>query len=737
MDVTVKDILPTDFSDIMRQSYLDYAMSVIGGRAMPDIRDGLKVVQRRIIYSMLELGNYPDKPHRKCARIVGDTMGKYHPHGDSSIYEALVNLARDWKAESPLVDGHGNFGSLEGDGAAAMRYTEARLTEQAMLFLQDIEKGVVNFVPNFDGTEKEPEVLPVQYPNLLVNGSEGIAVGIATKIPTHNLGEVIDGTIAYLKNNDVSVAELMEYIPGPDFATGGMIVNPDEIKELYQTGRGKLRVRGKAEIVHEKGHDVIVITEIPPSMTGSIPEFIRKISELYQNKQLPDVTDVSNMTGETPDIRVHIKRGGDAENTLNILYKKAGLESTFGAIMIAVDATGNPIQFSLKEAIAAWVDFNYEVQGRKYSYLKKKEEDGLEVKEGLIKAVDCIDLIIEILRGSKTVAMAKKCLVSGDTRNIKFKHKTSEEDAKKLTFTERQADAILAMRLSRLIGLELLELQKERDQAIRNIKRYTELLESPVKMRNQVIKDLENVKATHAVPRRTIIRHMEDVVIKKAELKEIPVAILIDRFGYIKCVEEEAFKKSTQTDTMYKHVIYTNNMDSLYIFTDKANVHQIRLADVPLSKMRDKGVPLENISNFSAEEQMIYLTTKNTIGRLVFVSSDGFVKIVDGAEFHSSRKTMIATKLTEGESLVYIGESNNDLVIATSKGYFIRVKQDEIPSYKKIAVGCKGIALIDSDRVLVAKSGTTQDVISYKDKEIEFLKIKPLKRGAKGTKMRI
>lgn len=736
MDEAARNIIPTDFSDIMQQNYLDYAMSVIAGRAMPDIRDGLKVVQRRIIYSMLELGNYPDKPHRKCARIVGDTMGKYHPHGDSSIYEALVNLARDWKAESPLVDGHGNFGSLEGDGAAAMRYTEARLTEQAMLFLQDIEKGVVNFVPNFDGTEKEPEVLPVQYPNLLVNGSEGIAVGIATKIPTHNLGEVIDATIAYLKNNDITVDELMEYIPGPDFATGGMIVNPDEIRELYRTGRGKLRVRGKAEIIHEKGHDIIVISEIPPTMTGSIPEFIKKISELYQNKQLPDVADVSNMTGETPDIRIHIKRGGDAENTLNILYKKAGLENTFGAIMVAVDASGNPIQFSLKDAIQAWVDFNYEVQGRKYTYLKQKEEDNLEVKEGLIQAVDCIDLIIEILRGSKTVAMSKKCLVSGDTKDITFKHKSSEADAKKLSFTERQADAILSMRLSRLIGLEILELQKERDQAVKNIKRYTELLESPVKMRNQVIKDLETVKEAHSLPRRTMIQHMDDVVIKKAEIKEIPVVVLIDRFGYTKCVEEDAFKKATQTDS-YRHIIHTTNMDSLYLFTDKADIHQIRLLDIPMSKMKDKGIPLENISNFSSEEQLLHLTTKNTIGRLVFVSSDGFIKAVDGEEFHSSRKTAFATKLTEGESLVYVGESSSDLVLATGDGYFIRIKEEEIPAYKKAAIGCKGITMAKSDKVVAAKSGTTKDILLYKDKQIEFLKVKPLKRGAKGTKMRL
>ena len=451
-------IIRTEYSDVMKKSYIDYAMSVIVARALPDVRDGLKPVQRRTLYDMHELGLKSDRPYRKCARIVGDTMGKYHPHGDSSIYEALVVMAQDFKKGTVLVDGHGNFGSIEGDGAAAMRYTEARLakiTQEA--YLQDLDKDIVNFVPNFDETEKEPEVLPVRVPNLLVNGAEGIAVGMATSIPTHNLGEVIDGVKAYMKNNEISTRQLMKYIKGPDFPTGGIVVNKDDLLQIYETGTGKIKLRGKVEVEELKGgRSQIVISEIPYTMIGTgIGKFLNDVYGLVESKKTSDITDISNQSSkEGIRIVIELKRGADAENLINMLYKKTRLEDTFGVNMLAV-ADGRPETMGLKKIIEHHVDFQFELATRKYQTLLAKEKDKKEIQEGLIKACDVIDLIIEILRGSQSVKDAKACLTNGVTENIKFKSSISKKMAAMLRFTERQATAILEMRLYRLIGLEI------------------------------------------------------------------------------------------------------------------------------------------------------------------------------------------------------------------------------------------------------------------------------------------
>ena len=403
-------IIRTEYSELMKKSYIDYAMSVIISRALPDVRDGLKPVQRRTLYDMYELGIRYDRPYRKCARIVGDTMGKYHPHGDSSIYEALVVMAQEFKKGMILVDGHGNFGSIEGDGAAAMRYTEARLakiTQEA--YLADLDKDIIDFVPNFDETEKEPAVLPVRIPNLLLNGAEGIAVGMATSIPTHNLGEIVDAVKAYMKNNDITTKQLMKYIKGPDFPTGGIVVNKDDLAEIYETGTGKIKIRGKVDVEEIKGgRKKIVISEIPYTMIGAgIGKFLNDVCNLVETKKTSDIVDISNQSSkEGIRIVIEVKRDADVDNLINMLYKKTRLEDTFGVNMLAV-ADGRPEVLGLKRIIEHHVDFQFELATRKYKTLLKKEQDKKEIQEGLIKACDVIDLIIEILRGSSSIRDAK------------------------------------------------------------------------------------------------------------------------------------------------------------------------------------------------------------------------------------------------------------------------------------------------------------------------------------------
>ena len=415
MTLPTEQIIRTEYSDVMKKSYIDYAMSVIIARALPDVRDGLKPVQRRTLYDMHELGIRFDKPYRKCARIVGDTMGKYHPHGDSSIYESLVVMAQDFKKGMILVDGHGNFGSIEGDGAAAMRYTEARLAKLTQeVFLQDLDKNVVDFMPNFDETEKEPQVLPVRIPNLLVNGAEGIAVGMATSIPTHNLGEVINAVRAYMLNNEITTKELMQFVKGPDFPTGGIVVNKDELLDIYETGMGKIKVRGKVEVEDMKGGKKrLVITEIPYTMIGAgIGKFLNDVAALVDAKKTGDIVDISNQSSkEGIRIVLELKKDADVENLKNMLYKKTRLEDTFGVNMLAV-ADGKPETLGLKAIIEHHVDFQFELATRKYKTLLAKELDKKEIQEGLIKACDVIDLIIEILRGSKNVKDAKECLIN-------------------------------------------------------------------------------------------------------------------------------------------------------------------------------------------------------------------------------------------------------------------------------------------------------------------------------------
>ena len=554
-----EQIIRTEYSEIMQKSYIDYAMSVIIARALPDVRDGLKPVQRRTLYDMHELGIRYDRPYRKCARIVGDTMGKYHPHGDSSIYGALVVMAQDFKYGMPLVDGHGNFGSIEGDGAAAMRYTEARLqkiTQQA--YLADLDKDVVDFIPNFDATEKEPSVLPVKVPNILINGAEGIAVGMATSIPPHNLGEVIDGVIAYMKNPDITTEEIMEYIPGPDFPTGGIVINKDELVSIYESGNGKIKLRGKVEIEPMKGgKERIVITEIPYTMIGAnIGKFLNDVYSLVETKKTSDIVDISNQSSKAGiRIVIELKKGADAQNLCNLLYKKTRLEDTFGVNMLAV-ANGKPETMGLVSVIRHNVQFQYELATRKYTTLLKKEQDKCEIQEGLIKACDVIDLIIEILRGSKNIKQAKKCLITGETEGIKFKSKLSEKTASMLHFSERQATAILEMRLYKLIGLEIEALMTEHEETLKNIARYEEILGSRSAMAKVIIRELKALKKEFAHPRLTVIENGKAAVYKEKEIEAVPVVLLMDRFGYVKTVDNSVYERNKEAaDSENKQIV--------------------------------------------------------------------------------------------------------------------------------------------------------------------------------------
>ena len=706
-----QEMIHSEYSEIMQKSYIDYAMSVIVQRALPDVRDGLKPVQRRTLYDMYELGIRANGPYRKSARIVGDTMGKYHPHGDASIYDALVVMAQDFKKELPMVDGHGNFGSIEGDGAAAMRYTEARLAKVTQeVFLSDLDKDVVDFVPNFDETEKEPSVLPVRIPNILINGAEGIAVGMATSIPTHNPGEVIDLVIAYMKNSDMSTKQAMKYVKGPDFPTGGIVTNKDELEEIYSTGQGKIKLRGRVETEPGKaGHTKVVVTEIPYTMIGAgIGKFLGDVAALQENHLTNDISDISNQSSkEGIRIVIDLKKGADVENFINLLYKKTKLEDTFGVNMLCV-CDGRPETLGLVPIIRHHVDFQYELATRKYTTLLGKEREKKEIQEGLIKACDCIDLIIEILRGSKDRAMAEACLVEGQTSGIKFKTKTSEKAAKTLLFTKKQADAILDMRLYRLIGLEIQALREEYDKTMANIANYTDILENRESMTKVIIADLKQLKKEYSVPRKTTIDNVEEAVIVEKPIEEMDMVVLIDRFGYARGIDMPTYERNKEAaDSESKRVIFCKNTDKLIIFTDTGNADTLKVLDLPLGKFRDKGEPVDNVSNFdgSKENAVFVGTLSEILGKeMYFVTKRGIIKKVNGDEFESNRKTIAATKFRDDDSLVAVGVLGPDDVVTlrTEKKHKAQISAADFPLMHKNSVGNIGIRLKKGDSVIEA-----------------------------------
>ena len=740
-------IIRTEYSELMKKSYIDYAMSVIIARALPDVRDGLKPVQRRTLYDMYELGIRYDKPYRKCARIVGDTMGKYHPHGDSSIYDALVVMAQEFKKGMALVDGHGNFGSIEGDGAAAMRYTEARLakiTQEA--YLADLDKNIVDFMPNFDETEKEPEVLPVRVPNLLINGADGIAVGMATSIPPHNLSEVIDAVEAYMKQEDISTKQLMKYIKGPDFPTGGIVVNKDDLLEIYESGAGKIKVRGKVEVEEMKGGKKrLVITEIPYTMIGAgIGKFLNDVCALVETKKTNDIVDISNMSSkEGIRIVIELKKGADVENLTNMLYKKTRLEDTFGVNMLAV-ADGRPETMGLKKIIEHHVDFQFELATRKYKTLLAKERDRKEIQEGLIKACDVIDLIIEILRGSQSVADARACLTQGITENIKFKSGISRKMAAMLRFTERQANAILEMRLYKLIGLEIEALMKEHEETLKNIARYEDILNNYDSMAEVIIEDLEHFKKEYARKRRTVVENGQEAVYEEKKVEEQEVVFLMDRFGYAKTVDVATYERNKEAaDAENKWIVNCINTGKLCVFTNTGKMHQIKVLDLPYGKFRDKGQPIDNVSNYdSTQEMVVYMCDELQLryAKLLFATKQGMIKKVKGNEFQVAKRTIAATKLQEDDELISVQVITDDqhVVLQTKDGYFLRFSAQEVAEKKKAAVGVRGIKLRKSDeleQIYLFYEGT-EHKISYGDRELTLNRLKVAKRDGTGTKAR-
>ncbi len=742
------ELIQTEYAEIMQKSYIDYAMSVIVARALPDVRDGLKPVQRRTLYDMYELGIRWDKPYRKSARIVGDTMGKYHPHGDSSIYGALVVMAQDFKMGQALVDGHGNFGSIEGDGAAAMRYTEARLeklTQEA--FLSDLDKGVVDFVPNFDETEKEPEVLPARIPNLLVNGSEGIAVGMATSIPPHNLGEVIDAAIALIRDSSLTSEDLMEYVKGPDFPTGGIVVNREDLKEIYKTGTGKIKIRGKVEVenVPRSDRKRIVITQIPYTMIGAgIGKFLNDVAALADSKAGSEISDISNQSSkEGIRIVIELRKGADVDYIRRLLYKKTRLEDTFGVNMLAV-SQGRPETLSLHDILEAHIEFQFDIATKKYQSLLDAQLQKKEIQEGLIRAVDVIDLIIEILRGSKDRAMAKNCLVNGVTEGIRFRTKKSERDAAKLRFTEAQATAILEMRLYKLIGLEIDALMAEYDETLKNIENYTDILNNYSSMANVIIRQLQKYRDSYACERKTLITQEDEIVLEVKKAQAVPCVFLMDRFGYARMVDESIYEKNQEAADAENRVVLRCMSDArLCVFTDAGKAHILKAEKVPHGKFRDKGTPIDNLCNYDSGAETYLCVMDLELARtqnLIFVTERGFIKTVEGSQFDVTKLTVAATKLEDGDRLISVHPAHfrAGLVMVSANCFALRIQEEDIPLQKKNARGVCGIKLSPEDvvdQVFYLEDGAPTEA-EIAGRTVSLNRLRQAQRGTKGTKIR-
>ena len=740
-----EQILSTEYSEEMQKSYLDYSMSVITSRAVPDIRDGLKPVQRRVLFDMGELRVFHDRPTLKSARICGDTMGKYHPHGDSSIYETLVVMAQDFKRMQALIEGQGNFGSIEGDSAAAPRYTEARLeafTEKAML--EDLSLSVP-FQPNYDGKLMEPEVLPAKIPYFLLNGSEGIAVGMTTSTPSHNLTELINLILAYMKNPEMSLEEMLRIIPGPDFPTGGMVANKDDLAEIYATGQGKLRLRGKLVFEKKQGkndRDKLVITEIPYTMVGAgISKFMQDVAGLCDDKKITDITDISNQSGEQ-GIRIvlELKSNADIEKIENILYKKTKLEDSFPVNMLAI-AKGRPETLSLKRVLEEYLSFQEERIHSKFGKLLEKEEKKKEIEEGLIKAVDVIDAIIALLRGAKSQKEAKIALMQGDSSVLQLKDRDLIflKDIESFSFTEVQAQAILDMRLSKLIGLEILSLQKSYRETLKNIKNYKAIVSSKEVLYKHLEEELLAIREEFGRKRRTEIRNAEEAVYDENAIEEMDLFFVQDRFGYGKLLEPQVYQRNKESiEADYPFVLSCKNTDRLLFFTSEGNLHQVKVLDYPLAKFKDKGIPLDNLSKFSSDKEVvlsIFAKTELLQETLLFVSRNGYGKRVEGSEFDTQNRLVQATKLVD-DSLVAVlpVKAEEQLVLESEDSFFLRFPVEELPVQKKTARGVCAMSLRKGDGVKNVYLLSEQTELQLSGKNLSLSRLKLAKRGGKGAK---
>ena len=726
-------ILRTEYSEEMQKSYLDYSMSVITSRAIPDARDGLKPVQRRVLYDMSELHINADKPHRKSARIVGDTMGKYHPHGDSSIYETLVVLTQDWKKGMPLIDGHGNFGSIEGDGAAAMRYTEAKLTKFTQeVFLKDLDK-TVDFVANYDETEKEPAVLPVRIPNLLLNGAEGIAVGMSTSMPPHNLAEICDVCIAYIRNRLISVEELMYIMPGPDFPTGGIVANRSDLLNIYRTGTGKIKLRGKIEIElgrRKSDKDRLIVTEIPYTMIGAgLNKFLQDVADLVESKKLPEVVDISNQSDKNGTrIVLELRKDADIDRVKNMLYKKTKLEDSFGVNMLAI-AQGRPETLNLLSILQNFLDFQYENATKKYNILLEKEIEKKEIQEGLIRACDCIDQIIAILRKSKNISLARERLIV------------------ELEFTQRQAQAILEMKLYKLIGLEVEALLKENRQTLKNIKNYTKLLQSQKSMDEVLIADLLEIKEKFGRQRRTSLEDAEEAVVVELPKVAQKIVFVMDRFGYAKTMDFGLFEKNRETvESEYKYVVPMMSDDKVCIFTDLGLLHQVKAENILSGKLRDKGIPLDNLCKLDTSKEEIrfiasFAQVSDEEKRLLFVTELGLIKQIDGKELRTNNRQVVATKLGEGDKvlsvrLVSVDSGYEEVILVFDGGYIVKFPLIAVNLYKKTSKGEKAMRLLEGEKLVAMYLLSDGDIVKIHGKPVNLLKLKLSNRNDRGTKLK-
>lgn len=706
-------ILPIEIADEMKKSYIDYAMSVIAGRALPDVRDGLKPVHRRILYSMSELNLSPDKPYRKSARIVGDVLGKYHPHGDTAVYFAMVRMAQEFSTRGLLVDGHGNFGSVDGDSPAAMRYTEARMSRLSLELLRDIDKETVDYTPNFDESLKEPSVLPARYPNLLVNGSNGIAVGMATSIPPHNLGEVIDATIYLIDNEDCTIEDLTQFIKGPDFPTSAIIMGKENIAEAYRTGRGKVKVRSRAYIEElAKGRQQIIITEIPYQVNKA--KLVERIAELVKEKKLDGISDLrdeSNRNGMR--IVIELKRDANANIVLNNLYKHSQMEDTFSIIMLAL-VNGQPRVLNLKEMLYHYVNHQKDVVTRRTKFELNKAEARAHILEGLKIALDNIDAVIRLIRGSKTGQQAKVELIE------QFK------------LSDIQAQAILDMRLQRLTGLERDKIELEFDELMKKINGLREILANEILLLKVIKEEMSAIKDNYADERRTEITHAEGEIDMRDLISDEEIAITLTHFGYIKRVPADTYKSqnrggrgiaalTTREEDFVKHLVSTTTHSRLLFFTNKGRVFKLNAYDIPEGKRQAKGTAIVNLLQLGPDEKIATLipidgTDDNQF--LLLATKNGIVKKTKREEFKNINKSgLIAIGLREDDELIDVKLTNGskEVLLVTKGGMSIRFDENDIRHMGRTAMGVKGISLSKNDKVVsmnLCDEGTDVLVVS-------------------------
>lgn len=735
MDKELDNILEVNIEDEMKKSYLDYSMSVIMSRALPDVRDGLKPVHRRIIYAMDELGMQPDKQYRKSARLVGDVLGKYHPHGDSSVYDAMVRLAQDFNIRYPLVDGHGNFGSIDGDEPAAMRYTEARMTWLATEMLRDIDKDTVDFRPNFDETLKEPVVLPSRFPNLLVNGSSGIAVGMATNIPPHNLRESIDAIVMLIDNPNASIEDLMTVLKGPDFPTGAYIMGKEGIRTAYKTGRGKITVRAVAEIEEtKKGRYRIVVTEIPYQVNKAA--LVEKIAELVRDKKIEGISDLRDESDrEGLRIVIEIKKDANPNVVLNNLYKHTQLQITYGIIMLAL-VDGEPKVLNLKKLITHYIEHQKVVITRRTRYELRKAEERAHIIEGLKIALDNIDEVIRIIRSSKTEAMAKESLMNN------------------FGLSDIQAQAILDMRLRRLTGLEREKLEEEYVALIKEINRLKEILENERLVYEIMKKELLEIKEKYGDERRTkILSSAKEIEIEDI-IQEENVVITLTHFGYIKRTPESIYKTqrrggkgisalTTREEDFVEDLYITSTHDTVLFFTNKGKVYSLKAYELPEGSRQARGVAIVNLLNISGDEKInsIIPINKNTTEKyLLIVTKKGLIKKIRLSEFENIRRNGLkAIELKEDDELISVRKTdgNREIIIVTRKGMSIRFSEDDVREMGRNAMGVKAITLNEEDQVVameLVEEGKSLLVISENGfgKRTPLDEYKTQNRGGKG-----